>query len=226
MADPSKHIAIVGRLGVFPPVRLTLPARRILAFLALHTEPVSRVIASSLLWTDQPDVQARANLRRALWQCPPGWVVASGDELHVDALVDLPGARRLAARALDGGELSLDEISVLSEDLLPGWHEDWVLAPQEAFHLLRVQALESACLTMSTAGHHALATQAGTAALAAEPLRESAAAALIRAHLCEGNRYAANQRFHDFCRTLYAELGVAPNPALVAAFTSADRDKG
>ena len=224
MTDSGKQISIVGRLGVFPLVRLTLPSRRIFAFLALYADPVSRVIAADHLWADQPEAQARANLRRALWQSPPGWVVSSSDELHLDASVDLPLARRIAARVLDGGELTLTEISILSNDLLPGWHEEWVIAAQDAFHLLRVQALEAACLTMSTIGHHALATQAGTAALAAEPLRESAAAALIRAHLLEGNRYAADRRFHDFGRTLYAELGVAPNPALVAAIARVDEN--
>lgn len=226
MAGYQRQISIVGRLGIFPPTRLTLPSRRILAFLALHGRPVSRSLAADRLWPDQPESQARASLRRALWQSPPSWVVTVDDQLELDAAVDLPGAHRAAARALAGGELTLDEIEMLSEDLLPGWHEEWALTAQDSFHLLRVQALETACTTMATAGHYALATQAGTAALAAEPLRESAAAALIRAHLLEGNRYAAARRFRDFCRALHAELGVAPNPGLVAVLNGNDPDAG
>ena len=217
MAESTRRISIVGRLGVFPSTRLTLPARRILTFLALHDDPVSRGVAAGRLWPDQPDLAARANLRRALWQSPPGWVSSFADDLSIEAQVDLPDARRVAARALDSGELTLREITMLSEDLLPGWHEEWVLAAQDAFHLLRVQALESACITMTNAGHHALATQAGVAALAAEPLRESAAAALIRAHIIEGNRYAAARRFQDFASLLQRELGVAPNASVMAA---------
>jgi hypothetical protein len=41
--------------------------------------------------------------------------------------------------------------------------------------VLPVQALEATCRTMALSGQHALATQAGAAAIAAEPLRESAA---------------------------------------------------
>ena len=101
-----------------------------------------------------------------------------------------------------------------SQDLLPGWHEEWVLAAHEAFRLLRVQALEAACRTMAAAGQHDLAIQAGSAALAAEPLRESAADALIGAHLAQRNRYQAVQCFRTFAGRLQEELGVGPDPAL------------
>jgi DNA-binding SARP family transcriptional activator len=207
----------VGRLGVFPAVRLSLPSRRLFAYLALHHQKVSRGVVAAALWTDVPDSQARTNLRRALWQSPPDWVVATNDELELVATVDLPLARATALRALEGGHLSFADIELLSEDILPGWYEDWVIPAQDAFHLLRVQALEAACVTMTADGVYALATQAGMAALAGDPLRESAAAALIAAHLREGNRHAASRRFIDFERTLRMELGVRPDPALAAA---------
>jgi len=217
VARPNRRVSIVGRLGVFPAERLSLPSRRLFAYLALHHQATSRGVAAAALWTDFPDAQARTNLRRALWQSPVGWVVASGDELELCATVDLEQAHATALKALEGGHLTLAEIELLSEDILPGWYEDWVLPAQDAFHLLRVQALEAACVTMTKAGMYALATQAGTAALAGDPLRESAAAALIAAHLREGNRYAASRRFTEFERTLRIELGVRPDPALAAA---------
>jgi DNA-binding SARP family transcriptional activator len=214
--EPTRQVGIVGHLGVFPIIRLTLPARRILAYLALQESAVSRASAAAQLWPEQPEALGRANLRRALWQLPRGWVRADGDELVLVAESDLATARRVAARALDGGALSLAEISLLSSDILPGWHEEWVLAAQDAFRLLRVQALEAACRTMAASGHHALATQAGLAALAAEPLRESAAEALIEAHLAQRNRYQAAQCFRSLAQRLHDELGVAPDPALAA----------
>jgi DNA-binding SARP family transcriptional activator len=214
---PGRRVSIVGRLGVFPAAHLSLPSRRLFAYLALHHQEVSRGIAAAALWTDLPESQGRTNLRRALWQSPPGWINASGDELELCATVDVQHARATALRALEGGHLTFAEIELLSEDILPGWYEDWVIPAQDAFHLLRVQALEAACVTMTEAGLYALATQAGTAALAGDPLRESAVAALIAAHLREGNRYAASRRFTDFERTLNVELGVRPSPALRAA---------
>lgn len=214
MAEPTRRLAVVGGLGVSPAVRLSLPSRRLLAFLAVHGTEVPRSLVAGRLWADVPEAQARANVRRAIWQTPAGWVAADGDELRLDAEVDLPALHAAACAAIDGAALTLDEIERLSVDLLPGWNEEWVLSPQESFHLLRVQALEAACITMTARGMHALATQAGTAALAADPLRESAAFALIRAHLQEGNRHAAAVRFRAFARTLDEELGVEPDPRL------------
>ena len=108
----------------------------------------------------------------------------------------------------------MDEIALLSNDILPGWHEEWVLPAHEAFRLLRVQALEVACRTMAASGSHTLAIQAGAAAMAAEPLCEFAAEALINAYLAQRNRYQAVQVFRLFAKRLYDELGVAPDPSL------------
>lgn len=212
---------MVGGLGVLPPVRLSLPSRRLLAFLAVSGGEGSRVLVAGRLWADVPEAQARANLRRAIWQSPRGWLAVEGDVLRLDAEVDLTQLHEVACAAIDGAPLTMDEIERLSLDLLPGWHEEWAVPAQEAFHLLRVQALEAACITMTERGMHALATQAGTAALAADPLRESAAFALIRAHLEEGNRHAAAMRFRAFARTLEEELGVEPDPRLARVVNAA-----
>jgi DNA-binding SARP family transcriptional activator len=207
-------VAVVGRLGIFPMVRLSLPARRILAYLAIKGRPVERGHAAAELWPDVPDEAARANLRRTLWQTPDGWALVDGDELVLDAQTDLLEAQRLVAEALAGGALTLPQIALLSEDILPGWHDEWVLEAQDRFRLLRVQALEAACRSMVVSGNHSLATQAGAAALAAEPLRESAAEALIDAHLAQRNRYEAAQCFRALARRLRDELGVGPDPVL------------
>jgi len=194
--------------------RLSLPGRRLLAYLALRGQPVARGRAAAELWSDLPDDVGRANLRRALWHLPRGWVATLGDELVLDAESDLERAHRTAERALGGYPLTLDEIVLLSNDILPGWHEEWVLPAHDAFRLLRVQALEAACRTMAASCSHPLATQAGAAAMAAEPLCESAAEALINAHLAQGNRYQALQVFRALAERLRDELGVTPDPAL------------
>ena len=53
-------------------------------------------------------------------------------------------------------------------------------------------------------------------AVAAEPLRESAAEALIDAHLAQRNRHQAVQCFRRLEQRLDEELGVEPDPALAA----------
>lgn len=202
---------MIGGFGLKPLVSLSLAGRRLLAYLAIKSHAVSRAVAASELWLDVSDDCARANLRRALWHLPRGWVVSVGEDLHLDATSDLADAQAIAIRALQGESLSLQEIRLLREDLLPGWHDEWAMSAQEDFRLLRVQALEAACRTMSGAGQLALATQAGAAALAAEPLCESAADALIGAHLAQGNRFEAVQCFRALAARLEAELGVGPS---------------
>jgi DNA-binding SARP family transcriptional activator len=222
----ERKVAILGRLGVHPMVSLSLPGRRLLAYLALQGRQVSRTAAASDLWLDMPEEVGRANLRRALWHVPRGWIATISNELVLAADVDLMRARSAAARALNGETLNYEEIVLLSNDILPGWHEEWLLAEQEGFRLLRVQALEAACRTMVSSGDLALATQAGAAALAAEPLCESAAEALIEAHLAQRNRYQAVQCFRSLAKRLAIELGVAPDPALakrVAGLTPTSR---
>lgn len=214
MGGKKRTVAVVGSLGVHPMTRLSMPARRIVAYLAICGRPVLRQFASANLWPDLPEELGRANLRRALWSTPAGLIEAVGDELALDADTDLAIAERAAERAFSGEELNFGEIRLLSEDILPGWHEEWIMPLQDRYHALRIDALEASCRAMIARGKPNLAVLAGTAALAAEPLRESAAQALIEAHLSQGNRYEALRCFRALESCLRSELGVSPDPAL------------
>lgn len=98
-------------------------------------------------------------------------------ELILDATVDLTAARAAAARGLRGSELGLREILALSNDLLPSWDEEWLRGFQESFRILRVQGLEAACRTMAAERQYRYAVLAGSAAVEADPLCESAVSA-------------------------------------------------
>lgn len=218
-ATPRRRVTVLGHLGFHPETPVPHQGRRLLALLAVHEEPVARALAAGSLWPDLPESHARANLRRALWLVPPGWVTALDGEVGIDATVDLTTARTLATRCLSGGAVGLREIAALSQDVLPGWDEEWALSARSSFHILRVQALEAACRTLAEEGRCTLAVQAGASAVAAEPLCESAVEALVEAHLLQGNRYAARQCFLALAHALETELGVAPDPALAARIT-------
>lgn len=214
MGTDGRMIGIVGGLGVRPMVKLSMPARRLLAYLAVRGGQVSRQRAVDELWPDSPEDIGRTNLRRSLWQVPRGWIAVVGETLILESECDLPEARRSAARAIDGEAITFDEIHLISHDLLPGWHEDWVIEAHEEFRVIRVQALEAACRSLSNRGNHPLAIQAGAAAVAAEPLRESASEALIEAHLAQHNRFEALRAYRALAERLECELGVQPHPVL------------
>src|SRR4029077_4946926 len=98
-------------------------------------------------------------------------------ELSPEVTVDLREGEALARRVLDPSQ-ELDDVAtlddeVLSADLLPDWTEDWVLIEREAYHQLRLRALETLCRRLTTDGSFGQAVQVGMAAVAGEPLRES-----------------------------------------------------
>ncbi|MDJ0643771.1 MAG: BTAD domain-containing putative transcriptional regulator [Erythrobacter sp.] len=214
-------IGIVGPLGVKPLVRLSIPVRRLFVLLAISGAPILREVAAARLWPEQSDQAARSNLRRTLFQAPKDWVSSEGDEIRLVADVDFYAARRVAGAAIEGEALSFDEIELLSQDILPGWAEEWLIPAQENFRLLRVQALETACRTMTRSGKLALAAQAGAAAHSAEPLSESAAEALIQCYLAQHNRAKARRCFDALAHRLNTELGVEPDPTLISRLAEA-----
>ena len=86
----------------------------------------------------------------------------------------------------------------------------------EAWRQLRLHALEALSIRLSSAACHAEAIQAALAAIASDPLRESARSVLIRAYLAEGNRSEAQREFRRYRELLLGSLGVEPTPRLHA----------
>jgi DNA-binding SARP family transcriptional activator len=84
----------------------------------------------------------------------------------------------------------------------------------EDWHQLRLHALEALVGDLTAARRYGDATTAAGAAIRADPLRESAQAALIRVHLAEGNQSEALRAFDRFSHLLQADLGLAPTPQL------------
>jgi DNA-binding SARP family transcriptional activator len=98
------------------------------------------------------------------------------------------------------------------EDLLLGWYDDWVLLERERLRQLRLHALEQLSARLLAGGDVARAAEAALEAVAVEPLRETAHAALIRAHLAEGNRAEATRQLQRLTALLGKELGEQPSP--------------
>ena len=206
-------------------VPVTTGSQRLIAFLALHDRLLPRMYVAGVLWPDVPTGRANANLRAGLWRLPTSCrlvVEQSPRNLRLaDITVDLRDATALAERLLDrsqpctNGQLGIGARIELSAELLPTWYDDdWVLVERERFHQLRLHALEALCERLITAGRYGEAIDAGLAVVAAEPLRESAHRALIKAHLAEGNQGEAYRQYQLCREILRDELGVEPSSAL------------
>jgi DNA-binding SARP family transcriptional activator len=202
-------------------VALPPSAQRLLALLALHERPLLRPYVAGLLWLETPDERASANLRSSLWRLNrpgPRLVEATNMQLrldptvHVDVRDTVAVAQQLLAQP-DGEPVELDP-STLTGELLPDWYDDWVLLERERLRQLSLHALEALGGRLLAAGLLGRALEAALAAIAMEPLRESAHRLLIKIHLAEGNASEAIRQL-ELCRTLLQEqLGLAPSAQL------------
>jgi DNA-binding SARP family transcriptional activator len=141
--------------------------------------------------------------------------VSLAESVEVDVHRGVAQANRLLS---DDTELAPADthLTTLTGELLPGWDEDWLLLERERIRQVQVHALEALAHRLCRLGRYLQAIEVAYAAIAAEPLRESARAALIDVHLEEGNVIEARRQLSSYATLLRAELGIAPSPSLTA----------
>jgi DNA-binding SARP family transcriptional activator len=206
-------------------VALAEGSQRLLALLALRGRPMKRVLVAGTLWPDVTEARAYASLRSALSRLygvvRDAVEVNPSDVLASKVRVDLRESQALAHRLLDAinqpleaADLSRTAIAALSRELLPDWYDDWTLLEAEDWRQLRLHALEALAALLAAAGRYGDAATAALQAVRADPLRESAHAALIRVHLAEHNRSEALREFKRYRELLRAGLDIEPTAEL------------
>jgi DNA-binding SARP family transcriptional activator len=207
-------------------VALAEGSQRLLALLALRGRPVKRLLVAGTLWPDVTEGRAYSSLRSALsrlYGSVRDAVEVNPSDLRLarSVRVDLRESQALAHRLLDAADqpleaadLSRGAIAALSGELLPDWYDDWVLLESEDWRQLRLHALEALAGLLAAAGRYGDAAGAALAAVKADPLRESAHAALIQVHLAEHNRSEALREFKRYQELLRAELEIEPTNQL------------
>jgi SARP family transcriptional regulator, regulator of embCAB operon len=224
-ADRSFMVSVLGgfRLWWSGSGQAAVPraSQRLLAFLALHGGVVNRAAVAGTLWPDATESHAYSNLRSALARLERTARKAlqtSKLELGLaeGVTVDIRHAQAIARRLLDPtvtpgqSDLGTAAVVALSADLLPGWYDDWVLLEAEYWRQLRLHALEALAGRLTAIGRWGEAADAAGAAVRAEPLRESAHAALVQVYLAEGNQSEAVREFTRYRALLQTELGLQP----------------
>jgi DNA-binding SARP family transcriptional activator len=223
--DPMRQLILLEGFELLfrgEPVPLPSSSQKLVAFLALQDRPLPRAHVAGTLWCQAPEERAKASLRSALWRLrrtSTRVLEASGGRLGLspNVAVDTQQLTLVAHQAMEGSFTPDDdsiEVLVRGGELLPGWYEDWVIMDRERLRQLRLHALESLCAQLVARRDFSRAVEAGLAAVATEPLRESAHMALANAYLAEGNRGEAVRDFQLFCELLRSELDVEPSSAL------------
>jgi DNA-binding SARP family transcriptional activator len=222
-ARPAWRLGLLGTWGLTgSEVALDVGpnGRRLFALLGLRGR-CDRSYVSGALWPECSEPHAHGNLRATLSRlhrrnlggpidCSAGGVLALRPEVEVDVheLVALAGL------VLDGEPMPAPRQVVrrlACEDLLPGWYDDWILLERERLRQLRLRALETLSRRLLGIGEVTAALEAALEAVRVEPLRESAHAALIRAHLAHGNRAEAARQLRQLRLLLRTELDEEPS---------------
>jgi DNA-binding SARP family transcriptional activator len=196
--------------------------QRVMAYLALQERPTPRRQVASRLWPDVEERRCSANLRSALWRVRAlGVPIIDTRNGTLQLLpwveVDLDGATSAAHRWLAGLETDADRdagSTALEGELLPDSYDDWLTDDREGFRQLRLHALEAMAERFAEADRCGDAILAALAAVAADPLRESAHRAVIKVYLAEGNLAAAIRQLHRCERLMLDEVGVPPSSRL------------
>jgi DNA-binding SARP family transcriptional activator/tetratricopeptide (TPR) repeat protein len=225
----SLSISLLGqarfaRNGV--PFRFTAPPKALplLAYLLLHRSgPTARDSIAFLLWPDEPEEAARANLRRHLYHLqrslPPNadrpWILADGDMLQwnpsADADVDVARFEQLR----DAGELE-QAVDAYGGDLLEGVYDDWVVPERERLRAALMAALDDLVRKYRSRRDFGMAARFVGRLLEADPWREDAVRQLMSVRYEAGDRAGALQVFDHFKRALRAEMDVEPMPETLA----------
>ena len=205
-------------------IGLPISVQRLVAMLALRERPLSRAYLADALWPDCSPERSLADLRTTLWRanrCGTRIIVTAGMRLclHSQVWVDVRVLRDFGSETNHATRNLLTQLAGiswldLSLDLLPDWYDEWLVDDRESVRQLRLHTLERLTDELSLRGRHEEAIQAALAAVHLEPLRETAHAALIRAHLAEGNRSEALRQFYRCRDVLVAELAVEPSESM------------
>jgi DNA-binding SARP family transcriptional activator len=220
------RLNVLGRfrlIGLEGPIELPPGSARLLALITVHGGELRRDLGAGLLWPTMPEPNARACLRTALARLkvaapgvlrPVPHVLILGTEVEVDLDQARAVVEQIMARDFADVDEALAYLPALSAELLPGWYDDWAINAAERWRLLRLHALEGMATALARLGRLGHAVAVASAAVAADPLRDSARQVLIGVHLTEGNTAEALHEFNRFRLLLRRTLGIEPSERL------------
>ncbi|HEY9291023.1 MAG TPA: BTAD domain-containing putative transcriptional regulator [Microlunatus sp.] len=197
--------------------------RRLLACLAISGAH-SRDWLAATLWPDADSERATACLRTTLWSLRrevPGLTCVTGRllKLATDVESDLEHLQHSISKIISGRQSTpaVDEAmravpSLLADELLPGWYEDWVLLERERLRNRQLEALKAMARQALDAGRPRPAIQYARAAIEIEPHDDDNVLLLITAQLDLGHIADALRAFHQYRTRLGWELGADPSP--------------
>jgi predicted ATPase/DNA-binding SARP family transcriptional activator len=212
------HVSISSTRGRGASIALPKAAIALLTYvIVFRSETLRRDRIAYALWPDEPEVEARANLRRHLYLLgralsgtgEPCLIVDARTvrwnaecEVVIDAIafadrIDVP-ATRAEALAYYKGDLALDVDA------------EWLDAPRADLRSRFCTAAHDEARAALVAGDTARANALAERILALDPWREDAVRIVMESRAAAGDRAGALGYYHDFCARLRAEVDAVP----------------
>lgn len=204
------------------PARLPLQAQRAVALIALSRSPATRHDIAERLWPFMEPARAQSNLRTAFWRVrkvAPHSLESDRDQVRLATSVRVDYHRLFETgnwpESPPASDRPKETVSLLCQELLPGWDEEWLVVERERSRQLRMRRLETLSRGFLASGDFSAAIEAAYCSIEIEPLRESAHLALIEAHLAEGNRAEAVRQVERLESVMRRELELPPSNLFV-----------
>ena len=199
------------------PASLVLTSRlqELLAYLALHaSETISREYLAFLFWPESEESQAKTNLRQLLHHLkaalPDGdaHLMADGGMIQWRAPIYCDVAEFEAAAARGDWARA---VRLYRGHLMPGSYEEWLDVERQRLKQKHAEIIQALMAQLEQSGDFAQAIVHAEAAVAADPLQETAYQSLMRLHMKRGDRAAALRVFAKCEAELKRELGIEPS---------------
>lgn len=205
-----------------PNLRKTAP---LWAYLLLHRGPMPRTTLCHVLWPDEGETSARANLRRHLHQLrqalPPtspakAWLLVTPDYVQWNPESDY----WLDTDAFEQASGQIEEVekaaALYEGELLPELDDDWVTVWRTRLHNLYLADLKQLVSRARMTTDYIAALGYAQLLLLAAPLDESALRLLMTIRYEAGDRSGAIAEYEQFVQLLRRELDVEAMPETVA----------
>lgn len=203
-------------LGGLPKTKL------VLAYLLLNrTAPVSRDILAFTLWSDVAEQDARANLRRHLYdlqQVLPAapaetpWILRTQKTLQWNPRASY-WLDVAVFEELEGNPEQLAEaVGLYTGELLAHEDEDWLGYERGRLRAVFLRKLQELVHAYQARGDYMRALMFVQQALVDDPLDEQMVRTYMWLRYATGDRAGALQAYRQFCQQLQAELDLVPMP--------------
>lgn len=242
----SIKVSLFGKFNIaYEEKRKDIRARKVqellIYLLMFRKHPQPRESLSEILWSDQPVITSKKNLRQTLWhlQCAfkefknssrlellmeDGWIHIRLptdfwlDIAEFEQVFDLVNHKR--ARELNQEDFAAMQyaVNLYTGDLLAGWYQDWCIFERERFQMMNLMLLDKLVQYCEIHQKYDTGLAYGWQILRHDHAYERAHRQLMRLYAQSGDRTQALHQYQRCVNALEVELGVEPSARTIKLY--------